>query len=381
MIPSPKAISLYIHLPWCIHKCPYCDFNSHEASANKIRLIEDVYIDSIIKEFNFYKDILHKRKIISIFFGGGTPSLISARLYEKILNRIHKNYDLSSTELTLEANPGTIDKDNFQAYRHAGINRISLGVQSFNDKHLLKLERIHSSKEAKNAIEFVKKIFDNFNLDLMFALPQQTLDELNKDLETALLFSPSHLSFYHLTIEPQTRFYKTPPSIPSEDYAFKMYEMITSKLKKNNYKHYETSAFAKDEKKSKHNLNYWLFGDYLGLGAGAHSKITMNDSIFRMNNSKNPKNYIDLIKQNNYFQNKQTITADNLPFEFMMNALRLTSGFSKKEFKQKTGIEYIVLKNKLHKSFRAGLLDEDNENLKPTKKGILFLNEILHNLI
>ena len=381
MISTPHSVGVYVHLPWCIHKCPYCDFNSHEASQEKVRSIEEEYVDSLIDEFNFYQELIKDRIITSIFFGGGTPSLISPKLIAKLINAINKNFNLSETEITLEANPGTIDIENFQAYAELGINRVSLGIQSFNDNHLQCLERIHTSIEAKYAIEVVKKYFKNFNLDLMFGLPNQSLDELKDDIDTAISFDPKHLSFYHLTIEPQTRFFKIKPKIPSDDDAYEMFNLVLAELKNSHFDHYETSAFAQPGHQCKHNLNYWTFGDYLGIGAGAHSKLSHDNKIFRMDNTKNPKQYITEVNKQNFFSNKASIPQKALPFEFQMNALRLTHGFTKKTYSERTGLSFDDIKSKLHPSFQQDLLYEDHEILKPTTKGVLFLNEILHNLI
>jgi putative oxygen-independent coproporphyrinogen III oxidase len=381
MITTPQSVGVYVHLPWCIHKCPYCDFNSHEASQEKVRSIEEEYVDTLIEEFNFYQDLIKERIITSIFFGGGTPSLISPKLFEKFINAIHKNFNLSQTEITLEANPGTIDIKYFQSYADLGINRVSLGIQSFNDTHLQSLERIHSSSEAKQAIDIVKKYFRNFNLDLMFGLPNQSLAELKEDINTAISFDPNHLSFYHLTIEPQTRFFKSKPEIPSDDDAYEMLSLVLKELKNSRFDHYETSAFAQPGDQCRHNLNYWTFGDYLGIGAGAHSKLTHENEIFRMDNTKNPKHYIIEVAKQNFFSNKTSIPQQDLPFEFLMNALRLTHGFNKKTYSERTGLSFDGIKSKLHPSFQQDLLYEDHEILKPTAKGVLFLNEILHNLI
>jgi oxygen-independent coproporphyrinogen-3 oxidase len=288
---------------------------------------------------------------------------------------------LSETEITLEANPGTIDIENFQAYAELGINRVSLGIQSFNDNHLQCLERIHTSIEAKYAIEVVKKYFKNFNLDLMFGLPNQSLDELKDDIDTAISFDPKHLSFYHLTIEPQTRFFKIKPKIPSDDDAYEMFNLVLAELKNSHFDHYETSAFAQQDHQCKHNLNYWTFGDYLGIGAGAHSKLSHDNKIFRMDNTKNPKQYITEVNKQNFFSNKASIPQKDLPFEFLMNALRLTHGFTKNTYTERTGLSFDDIKSKLHPSFQQDLLYEDHEILKPNAKGVLFLNEILHNLI
>jgi putative oxygen-independent coproporphyrinogen III oxidase len=381
MISTPQFVGVYVHLPWCIHKCPYCDFNSHEASQEKVRSIEEEYVDSLIDEFNFYQELIKDRIITSIFFGGGTPSLISPKLFAKLINAINKNFNLSETEITLEANPGTIDIENFQAYAELGINRVSLGIQSFNDNHLQCLERIHTSIEAKYAIEVVKKYFKNFNLDLMFGLPNQSLDELKDDIDTAISFDPKHLSFYHLTIEPQTRFFKIKPKIPSDDDAYEMFNLVLAELKNSHFDHYETSAFAQQGHQCKHNLNYWTFGDYLGIGAGAHSKLSHDNKIFRMDNIKNPKQYITEVNKQNFFSNKTSIPEKDLPFEFLMNALRLINGFTKKTYSERTGLSFDDIKSKLHPSFQQDLLYEDHEILKPTTRGVLFLNEILHNLI
>ena len=378
---TPHSVGVYVHLPWCIHKCPYCDFNSHEASQEKVRSIEEEYVDSLIDEFNFYQELIKDRIITSIFFGGGTPSLISPKLFAKLINAINKNFNLSETEITLEANPGTIDIENFQAYAELGINRVSLGIQSFNDNHLQCLERIHTSIEAKYAIEVVKKYFKNFNLDLMFGLPNQSLDELKDDIDTAISFDPKHLSFYHLTIEPQTRFFKIKPKIPSDDDAYEMFNLVLAELKNSHFDHYETSAFAQQGHQCKHNLNYWTFGDYLGIGAGAHSKLSHDNKIFRMDNTKNPKQYITEVNKQNFFSNKASIPQKDLPFEFLINALRLTHGFTKKTYSERTGLSFDDIKSKLYPSFQQELLYEDHEILKPTTRGVLFLNEILHNLI
>jgi oxygen-independent coproporphyrinogen-3 oxidase len=378
MLNPPRNLGVYIHLPWCIHKCPYCDFNSHEASLDKVQNLEEDYINAILEEFSYYEKEIPHRHISSIFFGGGTPSLVSPKLIQKIIDRIQSCNQEHMPEITMEANPGTIDVNNFSDYKLAGVNRISLGVQSFNNNHLKKLERIHSSEEAIKAIEVVKRLFTNYNLDLMFALPGQSLENLEKELLQAIEFESNHLSFYHLTIEPQTTFYKNPPKLPSEDLAFEMYEMITSLLQSKKYIHYETSAFAKSNYKSLHNQNYWFFGDYLGLGAGAHSKITFdNETIIRTHNTKNPKNYVDSINKKIFFQNKESISQDNLPFEFMMNALRLNQGFEKALFTQRTGLEFSVIQDKIKLSVNKGLLIDDGNVISPTKKGALFLNDML----
>ena len=331
-------LSVYVHIPWCIHKCPYCDFNSHEFEGQDIKKNELIYTNALIKQLE-NSNIDSQRPIHSIFFGGGTPSLFSPESFKKIITKIDNKFGLGENcEITIEANPGTVDKQYFYGYKDVGINRMSLGIQSFNEKHLKKLERIHNQREAVEAANLAVKLFDKINIDLMFALPGQTQPELNEDIEMALAIGSSHISYYHLTIEPNTFFYKHPPKVPNQDDSAVLFDLVSSKLKNADFEHYETSAYAKKRSQCSHNLNYWNFGDYLGIGAGAHSKITSNDSIRRYTCHKSPKYYISEVNKNNYINEEQLLTTNDRVFEFMMNSLRLNNGFDITSFEQKTNL-------------------------------------------
>jgi len=370
-------LSIYVHIPWCIHKCPYCDFNSHEFQGQDFKEAELIYSDALIKQLEKTK-LDSQRPIHSIFFGGGTPSLFNPQTFKKIINKIDKKFGLEKDcEITIEANPGTLDKKFFYGYKDIGINRMSLGIQSFNDKHLKKLERIHNQEEAKAAALLAIKLFDKVNIDLMFALPKQTVAELNEDIKVALEVNPSHISYYHLTIEPNTFFYKHPPIIPNQDESAELFDLITNKLKNSNFEHYETSAYAKKDNYCRHNLNYWNFGDYLGLGAGAHSKITNDQSIHRFSCHKNPKYYISGVDKNNYVHSEQLLSANDLVFEFMMNSLRLHDGFEIESFKKRTNLPIDEIKKELDIAKEKKLIIEINDRIKPTLLGQQFLNELL----
>ena len=376
-----KSISIYIHMPWCIHKCPYCDFNSHESSLSKITNEQDSYIDSLIQESLQLERYLRNKNIISIFFGGGTPSLISPRLIEKIIFHLSKVYSLSNDcEITLEANPGGVDTTHFKEYAQAGINRISLGVQSFNDHFLKGLERIHNGADARIAIDEVKRHFDNFNIDLMFALPNQDLSALENDLSILFAYDPNHISYYHLTIEPQTRFAKNIPSLPPSELAEDMYELIIQKTRSSGYFHYETSAFAKDSYQSIHNKNYWHYGDYIGLGAGAHSKVTHQNKIYRFANTKNPRTYVQEI-QKKTTKNLSQIPQEELPFEFMLNAFRLVEGFEISEFSKTTFLDFDVIKKNIDILVEKGFINIQNNWIKPTELGQRFQNNLIEQFL
>ncbi len=370
-------LSVYVHIPWCIHKCPYCDFNSHEFQGQDIKNNELIYTNALIKQLN-HTNFDSKRPIHSIFFGGGTPSLFSPTSFKKIIETIRNKFELEDNcEITIEANPGTVDKQFFYGYKDVGINRMSLGIQSFNENHLKKLERIHGCQEAQEASELAVKLFDKVNIDLMFALPGQTKIELEDDINMALEINPSHLSYYHLTIEPNTSFYKHPPKIPNQDEGAELCDLINNKLKKANFKHYETSAYAKTGSQCQHNINYWSFGDYIGIGAGAHSKITSKESIRRFSCHKSPKFYLSEVDKNNYIKEERALSTNDLVFEFMMNALRINDGFAIKLFEERTNLpikevskELVIAKEKL-------LVQEINGRIKPTILGQSFLNELL----
>lgn len=368
-------LSLYIHIPWCVRKCPYCDFNSHEARGE---IPEDIYIDALIRDLEMSLPLIWGRKVYSVFIGGGTPSLFSARAMDRILSAVRMLLPLDvNAEITLEANPGTVEADKFKGFRAAGVNRLSLGIQSFNETHLKALGRIHNADEAKRAVEISQQHFDNINLDLMYALPQQTLEQAEQDVRTALAFAPQHLSCYHLTLEPNTLFHRYPPSLPDDDASSEMQLHIEALLANSGYQHYETSAFAQPKKQSRHNLNYWQFGDYLGIGAGAHSKISSHDSVVRQARYKQPLAYIDQVMQGAPVQTEGKLTRDDLCFEFMMNALRLNQGISTELFEERTSLPLLLVRSELELAEQRGLLMRDVQHLAPTELGRRFLNDLL----
>ena len=371
-------LSLYIHIPWCVRKCPYCDFNSHEAKGGKGAVPERQYIDALVSDLDHTLPNIWGRRVYTVFFGGGTPSLFSAAAIDEILAAVRARVSLDSeAEVTLEANPGTFEAGKFRGFREAGVNRLSIGIQSFNETHLRALGRIHNSGEAKRAIEMAQANFDNLNLDLMFALPNQSLDECAQDIDTALSFGTNHLSIYHLTLEPNTLFHRFPPPLPDDDLAADMQAMIEAKLGNAGYSHYETSAYAKPGLESRHNLNYWRFGDYLGIGAGAHAKISYPDRITREMRYKQPQAFMDRAALGDAAQEVKTISRAELPFEFMLNALRLSEGFSLAMFVERTGLPVTAIAGKLAQAEAKGLITRDHVAVKPTDKGRLFLNDLL----
>lgn len=318
------------------------------------------------------------RKIKSVFFGGGTPSLFSPESIDRILSQVRTLTPLEyDAEITLEANPGTVDTAHFEGYRQAGVNRLSLGIQSFNAEHLKALGRIHDDKQAISAAELALKTFERVNFDVMYALPNQTLNDAMQDVRQALALGPDHLSFYHLTLEPNTPFHRTPPSLPDDDTSSDIQIEIETQLAQHGYDHYETSAFAKSGKKARHNLNYWQFGDYLGIGAGAHSKLSYHDKITRETRSKHPKAYMEQATQGNAVERVWNISQDELGFEFMMNALRLTEGVPLNLFQQRTGLNLLTLENAIRAAQNKGLLTLQHERIQPTLLGQRFLNELL----
>jgi putative oxygen-independent coproporphyrinogen III oxidase len=372
-------LSLYIHLPWCVKKCPYCDFNSHEFSPSGFE--EDQYIDALIRDLEIELPRVWGRTINTVFIGGGTPSLFSPESLDKLLSAIRARLNIHpAIEITLEANPGTAEAEKFRGYREIGINRLSLGVQSFNDKYLQALGRIHDAAQAQYAIELTKDAgFDNFNIDLMFGLPEQTIDDALNDLEKAVAQSPTHISWYQLTIEPNTVFNSKPPTLPSDDDIWNMQEQGQSFLERNNFKQYEISAYAKDKHTALHNMNYWEFGDYLGIGAGAHGKITnvAEKKIERFTRHKIPKRYIDLAGSDAVITEIKSLTREELPLEFMMNALRLTAGVSPHLFSDRTGLPLKSAEKELMLAEKQGLIDWQLDELKPSSKGLRYLNELL----
>lgn len=372
---TPPPLSLYIHLPWCVRKCPYCDFNSHAADS----IPESTYIDALTRDLELALPSIWGRKIHTVFFGGGTPSLFSPDGIDQILTTVRTLTPLEPlAEITLEANPGTVEAGRFKGYRAAGVNRVSLGIQSFNDDALTKLGRIHGADEARRAAELAAKTFDTFNLDLMIALPGQSLGQLQNDIDTALSFNPPHLSCYHLTLEPNTPFGHTPPaSLPDDDTSAAMQDWLNDRLCGAGYTHYETSAYAQPRHQSRHNLNYWMFGDYLGIGAGAHSKLSFHDRIIRQMRVKHPAQYMQSVARAEHVGEERTLTRKDLPFEFMMNALRLNEGVTRELFLQRTGLPLLLCGQALQTASEKALLEENTDMLRPTLLGQRFLNELL----
>lgn len=371
----PPPLTLYIHLPWCVRKCPYCDFNSHAAET----IPEAAYIDALLADLESALPAIWGRRIHTVFFGGGTPSLFSPEGIDRILTGVRTLTPLvPGAEITLEANPGTVEADRFAGFRAAGVTRVSLGIQSFGARHLAALGRIHDAAEARRAAELAATHFETFNLDLMYALPDQSRDEALADIEAALAFRPPHLSVYHLTLEPNTPFgHAAPPGLPDDDAAADMQFAIEARLAEAGMVHYETSAYARPGHACRHNLNYWQFGDYLGIGAGAHSKLSFQDRIVREMRVKHPQQYLDAIRAGAQVADTRTLTRDDLPFEFMMNALRLAEGVPATLFADRTGLPLSVCAAALEEARQRGLLDTGHARLHPTVRGRQFLNDLL----
>ncbi|MFZ6766983.1 radical SAM family heme chaperone HemW [Undibacterium sp. Di26W] len=367
-------LSLYIHFPWCVKKCPYCDFNSHEVRSN---FDEQAYLDALRADLEMALPLIWGRKIYTVFIGGGTPSLMSAAGLDRLLSDVRTLLPLDgAAEITMEANPGTFEAEKFRSYRQSGINRLSVGIQSFNSRHLAALGRIHDGDEARRAIDIARANFDNFNLDLMFALPGQTLEEVRLDVETAIAFAPPHLSLYHLTLEPNTYFAKYPPAIPDDDLSAEMQDLIHANMAAAGYGNYEVSAYARTKRESRHNLNYWNFGDYLGIGAGAHSKLSFPHRVVRQARYKQPKAYMDAVASGNAVQESAEIHPDEMGFEFMLNALRLQGGFNVNLFQERTGMLLNTIESELLEAEKKGLLYRDHQTISPTALGKLFLNDL-----
>ena len=368
-------LSLYIHIPWCVRKCPYCDFNSHEAHGS---VPEKEYVAALVRDLELALPLIWGRKVYTVFFGGGTPSMLSGESVAEILRNVRMLLPLDlGAEITLEANPGTVEAARFAAYRDAGVNRLSLGIQSFNDAHLQALGRIHSADEARRAIEIAQRHFDNINLDLMYALPKQSLEQALQDVQTALAFAPQHLSCYHLTLEPNTLFHRNPPALPDDDASSDMQGSIEELLAAHGYQHYETSAFALPKRQSRHNLNYWQFGDYLGIGAGAHSKLSFHDKVIRQARHRQPQAYMEQVAKGTPLQSEHEVGRDELAFEFMMNALRLNQGFDSVLFQERTSLPLLNIRRELEEAERRGLLFRDHQRIAPTQLGQRFLNDLL----
>ncbi|MGF6179632.1 putative oxygen-independent coproporphyrinogen III oxidase [Massilia sp. UYP32] len=367
-------LSLYVHWPWCVRKCPYCDFNSHEAKGE---LPEQAYLDALRLDLEQSLPLIWGRKIHTVFIGGGTPSLMSAAGLDRLMSDLRTLLPLElDAEITMEANPGTFEAERFKSYRASGINRLSIGIQSFNPAHLKALGRIHDGDEALRAVEIAKNTFENFNLDLMYALPSQTLEEARRDLETALSFAPPHLSLYHLTMEPNTVFAKYPPALPDDDLSADMQDMIAEVTGAAGYEHYEVSAYAQPGRRARHNLNYWKFGDYLGIGAGAHSKLSFPHRVLRQARFKQPASFIEAAKRGNPVQEEHEIGRADMGFEFMLNALRLTGGFDPNLFGERTGMNIGAITKALNEAEAKGLIYRDHKLIKPTELGQRFLNDL-----
>ncbi len=375
-------LSLYIHFPWCVRKCPYCDFNSHEFAAQSgsgqgDTLPEQAYLDALRADLEQSLPLVWGRKILTIFIGGGTPSLMSAEGLDRLLSDVRSLLPLEAdAEVTMEANPGTVEAGKFREFAASGINRLSIGIQSFNANHLQALGRIHDDHEARNAVEIAQRNFSNFNLDLMYALPGQTIDEAVQDLQTALSFAPPHLSLYHLTMEPNTVFAKYPPELPDDDASAAMQQMLIERTAEAGYQHYEVSAYAQPGRRARHNLNYWEFGDYLGIGAGAHSKLSFPNRIVRQARYKQPASYMQQAMAGNAVHEESEVGREELAFEFMLNALRLTEGFESRLFVERTGLPMQAIDAGLQAAEAKGLLHADHQRIWPTELGQRFLNDL-----
>jgi putative oxygen-independent coproporphyrinogen III oxidase len=373
-LPALPPLSLYVHFPWCVRKCPYCDFNSHEAANG---FPENDYLDALRSDLEAALPLIWGRKIYTIFIGGGTPSLLSAAGLDRLLSDIRSLLPLDgAAEITMEANPGTFEAEKFKSYRTSGINRLSIGIQSFNSTHLQALGRIHDGDEARRAVDIAHANFENFNLDLMYALPSQSLNEAREDMLTAIGFAPPHLSLYHLTMEPNTVFAKYPPAVPDDDESAEMQDMIREETGAAGYRQYEVSAYAQPGRQARHNLNYWQFGDYLGIGAGAHSKLSFPHRVIRQARFKQPSSYLHHVRGGNAVQEEVEVARNDLGFEFMLNALRLVDGFEVNLFSERTGLTLNVIEKELVRAEAKGLIYRDHKIIKPTDLGQRFLNDL-----
>ena len=370
-------LSLYIHIPWCIKKCPYCDFNSHSL---KNGLPEEAYIDALLADLQTELPNIWGRPVETIFFGGGTPSLFQAASIDRLLSGLRSLLRLQpEAEITLEANPGTFEIEKFKGFKDAGITRLSIGVQSFNDTMLERLGRVHNGSEAQRAIDTALKLFEKVNIDLMYALPGQTVQTALNDVNTAIATGAGHISAYHLTMEPNTPFGHTPPKgLPQDEAALDIEDAVHGALDGGGFLHYETSAFARPQMQCRHNLNYWQFGDYIGIGAGAHGKISFPDHIERTVRRRHPNDYLAAMQRNpSDGIERKTVSADDLPFEFMMNALRLSEGVPATLLQERTGISSARIMAQIETARRKGLLENDPTVFRPTAQGRLFLNDLL----
>ena len=402
-------LSLYVHLPWCLKKCPYCDFNSHEVTAPRLPAVaiprggsqptggrgsaaddpanhtggsldgatEQRYLDALVADLEAALPLIWGRRVISVFIGGGTPSLFSPSAIDRLLADIRARLPLEpGCEVTLEANPGTFESDRFRAFRAAGVTRLSIGVQSFDDAALRAIGRVHDARQARAAVEEAALAFDTFNIDLMYALPGQDLAGLQRDLDAALSFAPPHLSIYHLTLEPNTAFARRPPALPDDDLASDMLDLLVERTAERGLERYEVSAFARSGHRCAHNLNYWQFGDYLGIGAGAHGKLSFPQRIVRQVRWREPAAYMTQALAGRPVSNEHEVTTNDLPFEFMLNALRLREGFELASFAERTGLSPIVVDSALAQAVARGWLLREGARLVPTARGFDLLSDV-----
>ncbi|MDT8992433.1 radical SAM family heme chaperone HemW [Curvibacter sp. APW13] len=368
-------LALYVHLPWCIKKCPYCDFNSH--AQDKAGLEQGRYIAALMADLEAALPSIWGRPVHSVFLGGGTPSLFEPEAIDTLLAGLRARLPLEpGCEISMEANPGTFERERFAAFAQAGVTRLSIGVQSFNDQHLQALGRVHDRAQALAAVEEAARAFQTFNLDLMYALPGQTLAQLDDDLATALAFAPPHLSVYHLTIEPNTLFAKHPPALPPDDEAYDMLDLITERTAALGLQRYEVSAYAREAHRCRHNLNYWTFGDYLGLGAGAHSKLSFAHRVVRQVRLREPALYMQRALEGRALAQDEDVAREDLAFEYMLNALRLRHGFSLREFTERTGLGINAIEAGLQQAEAKGLIERDFARVRPTARGFDFLSDL-----
>ncbi|WP_460480861.1 radical SAM family heme chaperone HemW [Comamonas humi] len=374
---SLPPLSLYVHLPWCLRKCPYCDFNSHEWRGQGGEVPEQRYVDALIADVEQALPLIWGRSIHSIFIGGGTPSLFSPQAIDRLLAALRARLRVEpGCEVTLEANPGTFEKDRFRAFRAAGVTRLSIGVQSFDDRFLQALGRVHDRAQALAAVEEAAAAFDTFNLDVMYALPGQSVADLRQDMATALSLAPPHLSVYHLTIEPNTYFAKYPPIVPEDDTAYEMLDAITEMTAAAGLSRYEVSAYAKAGHQSVHNGNYWSFGDYLGIGAGAHGKLSFAHRIVRQVRFRDPARYMEQALAGQPVAREEEVKRADLPFEFMLNALRLREGFALQDFMERTGLPLSAIEAPLARAQQQGLIERDWQHVRATERGFDFLSDL-----
>ena len=383
LLTSLPPLSLYVHIPWCVKKCPYCDFNSHQikdqaTGQSPQGFDEKRYLEALKIDLQSVLPKVWGRRIHTIFIGGGTPSLLSEEGMDQLLSDIRALLPVNAdAEITMEANPGTFEIEKFKSFAKSGINRISLGIQSFDNQKLKALGRIHDSNQAKTAIAAAIELFDQVNIDLMYALPEQTIDEALIDIRQAISFEPAHISLYHLTLEPNTLFAKYPPVLPDDDSAFEMLDRLMEELSGAGYQRYEVSAYAKNGHRCQHNLNYWQFGDYIGIGAGAHGKISAHNQIARQTNERHPEAYMDKIfNQGHALIEERLLDKDDLPFEYMLNVLRLVDGVPTHQFKERTGLDIAAINGMMEEALKKGLLDEDPRTIQASGLGLQYLNDL-----